>query len=104
VSSRAEGRSGAASDAQRLLDQVRADVASVLRVPEHTVHPDRPLDQLGMDSLVAVDIRRRLEQRLQLQLPATVVFDHPSCRALATFLLGRLPRAADAESHGGSSR
>jgi hypothetical protein len=36
---------------------------------------------------MAVDIRRRLENRLSRKLPATVVFDHPSCRLLVDHLL-----------------
>jgi acyl transferase domain-containing protein/acyl carrier protein len=71
-----------------LLELVRGEVAAVLKLPEPaSLHPDNPLNELGMDSLMAVDIRRRLEKRLNMQLPATLVFDHPSCGALVDHLL-----------------
>lgn len=81
----------AASPGERggmLLGLVRTEVAAMLKLPDPGIlHPDRPLEELGMDSLMAVDIRRRLEQRLVVLLPPTVVFDHPSCGALADHLL-----------------
>ncbi|MEZ4307799.1 MAG: acyl carrier protein [Polyangiaceae bacterium] len=52
----------------------------MLRLPDpSSIDDDRPLDQLGMDSLMAVDIRRRLESRLQVQLP------HPGCSRCPRF-------------------
>jgi acyl carrier protein len=74
--------------ANMLHDLVRAEVAAVLKLPDPaSLHPDKPLQELGMDSLMAVDIRRRLEKRLSMQLPPTLVFDRPSCGALANYLL-----------------
>jgi polyene macrolide polyketide synthase len=71
-----------------LLDLVRTEVAAVLKLPNaEDLHEEKPLEELGMDSLMGVDIRRRLEKRLGMQLPPTVVFDHPSCGRLASYLL-----------------
>jgi acyl carrier protein len=71
-----------------LVGLVRAEVAAVLRLQDaERVQLDQPLQELGMDSLMAVDIRRRLEARLSMQLPATLVFDCPSCGELLEHLL-----------------
>jgi acyl carrier protein len=85
------GRLDAAPPAERaslLLELVRTEVAAVLKLPDaNGLGEDRPLDELGVDSLMAVDIRRRLENRLTTQLPATLVFDHPTCGRLVQYLL-----------------
>jgi len=85
------GRLDAALPAERaslLLELVRTEVAAVLKLPDaNGLREDRPLNDLGVDSLMAVDIRRRLENRLTTQLPATLVFDHPTCELLVQYLL-----------------
>lgn len=42
---------------------------------------------MGMDSLTALDLRKRLERALGRPLPATIVFDHPNVAALAAAVL-----------------
>jgi acyl transferase domain-containing protein/acyl carrier protein len=43
---------------------------------------------MGVDSLIAVDLRNRLESDLKRALPVTLVFDHPTIEAIADHLLG----------------
>jgi acyl carrier protein len=40
--------------------------------------------QAGMDSLGAVELRNAMTTKFGITLPATIVFDFPSTRALAT--------------------
>ncbi|MET8573184.1 beta-ketoacyl synthase N-terminal-like domain-containing protein, partial [Streptomyces sp. NPDC004783] len=83
-------RLAGATDSERdtaLLETVRAEVAAVLgHTDVDTVAPNRAFRDIGFDSLTAVDLRNRLSAALGIRLPATVVFDYPTPRALAAFL------------------
>ncbi|KAJ5046068.1 hypothetical protein NUH16_002893 [Penicillium rubens] len=50
------------------------------------VHVNRPFQDLGIDSLMAVAARNRLAELSGLALPATIAFDHRNAKALGQFL------------------
>jgi 3-oxoacyl-(acyl-carrier-protein) synthase/SAM-dependent methyltransferase len=75
---------------QMLVQFVRRQVGIVLRRPEGSEIPgDRRLMDLGLDSLMAIELRNALTRKLGLAkaLPATLIFDHPSISDIAGFLL-----------------
>jgi len=79
--------------ADLMLAQVADQVARVLGAGDgQAIDPQQPLNELGMDSLMSVELRNRLTSAFALarSLPATLVFDHPTIEALARHLLGLL--------------
>ena len=75
----------------RMLSIVRAETARVLGLTaDDSIEDDKGFFDLGFDSLLAVQLRRRLAALLGETLPATVTFNHPTVAALAGHLLQRL--------------
>ncbi|MFE5502768.1 SDR family NAD(P)-dependent oxidoreductase [Amycolatopsis japonica] len=81
----------AAEREEALVDLVRTQVAAALgHADRNVIEPGQAFQELGSDSLTAVEIRNRLAALTGLRLTTTVLFDHPSPAALAAHLSGLL--------------
>jgi acyl transferase domain-containing protein/NADPH:quinone reductase-like Zn-dependent oxidoreductase/acyl carrier protein len=71
-----------------LANYLRDAVAEVTRVDPAEIREDAGFFDLGMDSLMAVELRRRIEQGVGKQIPATLAMDYPRLSDVVDYLLG----------------
>ncbi len=71
-----------------VLEFLRDAVAEVTRIDASEIREEAGFFDLGMDSLMAVELRRRLEQSVGRELPATLAMDYPRLTDVADYLLG----------------
>lgn len=85
-------------DADELLrDAIRAMVCDALG-EQADFGADAGFTDLGLDSIMMIDLRTRLAHALDTDLPATIAIDHPSVAAMARHLSGQLHRPAPTET------
>ena len=65
---------------------VAEEAANILRLPAAGIDPLRPLSEMGMDSLMAVELRLALESRLRIDLPLMSLAEGTSVASIATRL------------------
>ena len=71
-----------------VLEYLRNAVAEVTRIDAADIREEAGFFDLGMDSLMAVELRRQLEHAVGRALPATLAMDYPGLTDLANYLLG----------------
>lgn len=71
-----------------LSDYLRNAVAEVTRVDSSEIREDAGFFDLGMDSLMAVELRQRIEQGVGKPIPATLAMDYPRLSDVVDYLLG----------------
>ncbi|HEX8075916.1 MAG TPA: SDR family NAD(P)-dependent oxidoreductase, partial [Thermoleophilaceae bacterium] len=80
-----------------VLELVRGHVAAVLGLPgADAVEAELAFQDLGFDSLAAVELRNRLGRASGVRLPATLIFDYPTPVAVAGHLRSRAEGSAAA--------
>ncbi|WP_061297353.1 type I polyketide synthase [Herbidospora cretacea] len=81
---------------ERVLPEIRAEIAAVMRLAPDDLSIRRPLVEQGLDSVMTVMVRRRLEKRFGCRLPATLLWQQPTISAIADRLVELLLTATPA--------
>ena len=93
-----------ASDRDAVLrDEIKTIIAGVLGLPDGSaVGTKTPFNEMGLDSLMSVDLRTELGEAAGQTLPGTVAFDYPNVDAMAIFLAEKVLKIGD--SSGGKAK
>lgn len=78
---------GQGSEYQELAGWLTTKVAGYLHVPPHTIDIDTPLADCGIDSVMAMTLCADLECEKGFAVDTTIVWDHPTIDAIATYLI-----------------
>ena len=98
---------GLAADEQHdlLVGMVCLQAAAVLGRPTpEDIDPEAEFQDLGFDSLTAVELRNRLKTATGLTLPPTLIFDYPTAAAVASYVAQQIPETHHPESGNGQQR
>jgi acyl transferase domain-containing protein/NADPH:quinone reductase-like Zn-dependent oxidoreductase/acyl carrier protein len=89
LAARIAGRSE--GDARALVAALLAtEVARIFRLPSEDIELARPLDELGLDSMMSLDLRMSIEKRLGIELPVVAISSGISVNDLAARLIAGL--------------
>ncbi len=74
-----------------LIAHIQKDVATVLgRDLSQILDPQLGFFEMGMDSLMTLDLKNRLQSSLGHPLPSTLTFEYPTIEALAEYILSEV--------------
>jgi NAD(P)-dependent dehydrogenase (short-subunit alcohol dehydrogenase family)/acyl carrier protein len=79
---------------------VAIEVALIFRLPAEEIDVARPLDELGMDSLLSLDLRMGIEKRFGIELPVVAITAGVSVTDLATRLIAAVRSGTSGASDG----
>jgi acyl carrier protein len=66
---------------------LRVKVAHLIEIPLEEVAQDTPLMDLGLDSIVTVQLCGLLSEKIGREVFPTIVFDHSTVASLAAYLV-----------------
>jgi acyl carrier protein len=63
----------------------------VLRLDAGRIERETPFKEMGLDSLMSLELRNRLESAFGMKLSPTLLWTHGNAKALAAALVQKLP-------------
>ena len=85
-----------AEEAQLLLHKlVAAEIAAILRVTEESITPDKILKEIGLDSLMAMELGMGFQQKTGFDIPLSGVGDDTTVGDVVTRLRERVSKHSD---------
>ena len=75
---------------ERVAADIREQVAAELNLEPESVDPKRPLIEMGVDSVMTVALRVRLQRRFGIDLPPTILWAKPTVAALSAHVSATL--------------
>ncbi|MGW6412653.1 type I polyketide synthase [Streptomyces vinaceus] len=82
----------------QIQDIVTQAVATEMQLPARALDTRRPLVEMGIDSILTMKIRGTLQRRTGIRLPANLLWQHPTIRAVTTHIYQVLTARRDDSS------
>ncbi|MFD1333705.1 SDR family NAD(P)-dependent oxidoreductase, partial [Methylopila musalis] len=80
-----------AREARDIVAEILAgEVARILKLPAKEISPQRPLAELGMDSLMGLELRMSVERRFDVELPLVAIGDSTTLITIAQSVVARI--------------
>ncbi|MCP2341101.1 acyl carrier protein [Actinomadura rupiterrae] len=73
-------------DRTRIEDCLSEAVAREVDLPHEELDPEATFEELGLDSLGAVTVAKRVAAELRIKVPAVLLFNFPTVQALSEHL------------------
>jgi len=83
-------------------DMLRSEIGEILRIAPEKIDPSRSLFEMGLDSLMGVELAVALDARFGIRLPVLALSQSPTITRLAERLLLQL-RETEEAAHGGET-
>jgi acyl transferase domain-containing protein/NADPH:quinone reductase-like Zn-dependent oxidoreductase/SAM-dependent methyltransferase/acyl carrier protein len=78
---------------------ITAQLARVLGTTEDNILPEKPLNELGIDSLMTVEMKNRIEKQTGLSVPTVALMRGPTIETLVEALIQQLSGSAEVDQH-----
>ena len=88
---------------QVCIDMLRSEVAEILRMAPDKLDPTRSMYDMGLDSLMGVELVGALESRFGIRLPVLILSQNPTITKLAEYIISQL-RGTDEEDEAGGEQ
>ena len=82
----------------RVVEMLKAELSSILMIPEVRIEAHQPVQEMGFDSLMGVELMSAIESRFGVQLPVMAVSEAATLATLATRITQALEKGRDEES------
>ena len=85
-------------------DFLRQQIGAVLKTAPSSIEAERPLAELGLDSLTSFELKNRIESAIDAALPITRFLQKPTVRQLAAVIAEKLDQPAEAAQRPAATR
>ncbi|MDD2467605.1 MAG: SDR family NAD(P)-dependent oxidoreductase, partial [Desulfobulbus sp.] len=75
---------------QVCIDMLKSEVAEILRMAPDKLDPNRSMYDMGLDSLMGVELVGALESRFGIRLPVLILSQNPTIAKLAEYIIEQL--------------
>lgn len=85
---------------EQFVDMVKTEVSDILKLPKDRIDPARPLQTMGLDSLMGIELVSAMENRFGIKLPVMALSENPSIEKLALRIIHQLRNREESETTG----